>query len=43
MKMLSELPNQGNQCRISEVVPSAMLPMVYYVGDGSTMLVALEI
>ena len=43
MKMLSELPNQGNQCRISEVVPSVMLPMVYYVGDGSTMLVALDI
>lgn len=40
MRKLSELPSGGNQCRISDNVPSEMLPMIYYVGDGDTMIVA---
>ena len=40
MKTLSELPSKGNECRISECMPAEMLPLVYYVGDGDTMLVA---
>lgn len=39
MKKLSELPSLGNECRITENVPTEMLPMVYYVGDGDVMLV----
>ena len=40
MKTLSELPSKGNECRISECMPAEMLPLVFYVGDGDTMLVA---
>ena len=40
MKALSELPSKGNECRISECMPAEVLPLVYYVGDGDTMLVA---
>ena len=42
MRRLSELPSKGNECRISENMPSDMMPMVYYVGDGETMLVAVD-
>ena len=41
MKSLSELPSKGNECRISECMPAEMLPLVYYVGDGTTMIVAI--
>ena len=41
MKTLSELPLEGNECRISECMPAEMLPLVFYVGDGDTMLVAI--
>ena len=40
MKALSELPSRGNECRISECMPTEVLPIVFYVGDGDTMLVA---
>lgn len=40
MKKLSELPSSCNECRVSEIVPEDMRPMVYYVGDGDTLLVA---
>ena len=40
MKALSELPSKGNECRISECMPAEVLPIVFYVGDGDTMLVA---
>ncbi len=40
MRNLSELPAKGNECRIAENVPVDMLPMVYYVGDGDTLLLA---
>ena len=40
MKRLSELPSNSNECRISEDIPAEMLPLAYYVGDGSTMMVA---
>ena len=40
MKALSKLPSKGNECRISECMPAEMLPLVYYVGDGDTMMVA---
>lgn len=39
MKALSELPSHSNECRISDSMPAEMLPMVYYVGDGNSMLV----
>ena len=41
MKRLSALPSKGNELRITEELPIDMLPMVYYVGDGDTMLVAV--
>ena len=41
MGQLSALSSRGNYCRLSENVPSEMLPMVYYVGDGDTMIVGL--
>lgn len=41
MKKLNNLPWKGNAKRISESVPSYMLPMVYYVGDGNEMIIAI--
>lgn len=41
MRRLSELPAKGNECRISDNVPTDMLPMVYYIGDGDTLLLAI--
>ena len=38
MKRLSELPSGSNECRISDKVPLNMLPLLYYEGDGSTMI-----
>ncbi len=40
MKTLSELPSKGNECRISESMPAEVLPLLYYVGEGDTMLLA---
>ena len=40
MRLLSELPSAPNECRISDKVPSDMLPIAFYSGDGETMLVA---
>lgn len=40
MKTLSELPSKRGECRISEDVPQDVLPLVFYVGDGDTMVVA---
>lgn len=40
MKKLSDLPSHFDECRISEDIPSDMLPLVYYRGDGNTMIVA---
>lgn len=39
MKALSELPSRGNGCRLSERLPAEVLPLVYYEGEGNTMLV----
>ena len=41
MRKLSELPSGSNECRIHKNMPSDMLPMVYYVGDGNIMIVAM--
>lgn len=41
MKKLNKLPWNGNAKRISESVPSDMLPMVYYIGDGDQMIIAV--
>ena len=41
MKILNKLPWNGNAKRISESVPSDMLPMVYYIGDGDQMIIAV--
>ena len=41
MKCLSDLPYKSDDCRVSEEVPLDMRPMVYYVGDGEIMLVAV--
>lgn len=40
MRVMSELPSKGNECRISENMPAEVLPIVFYVGDGDSMLVA---
>jgi hypothetical protein len=40
MKKLSDLPGRSNVCKVTEDVPTDMLPMVYYDGDGGSMLVA---
>ena len=39
MKALSELPSGSNECRITENLPQEIIPLVYYAGDGDTMLV----
>ena len=39
MRKFSKLPSKGNACKLDENVPAEMLPMVYYYGDGDTMLV----
>ena len=41
IKKLNKLPWNGNAKRISESVPSDMLPMVYYIGDGDQMIIAV--
>lgn len=41
MRKLSELPSGCNECRISENMPVEMLPMIFYVGDGETMILAV--
>lgn len=40
LKALSDLPTFGNEYRVYERVPAEMRPLVYYEGDGQTMLVA---
>ena len=41
MERLRNLPSGINAQRLSPSVPEDMLPMVYYVGDGDTMMVAI--
>lgn len=41
LKKLERLPWKGNNKRISPSVPKEMLPIVYYVGEGNTMIVEL--
>ncbi len=41
MKALSELRSKGDECRVSELMPAEVLPVVYYVGEGGIMLVAM--
>ena len=41
MERLRKLPSGMNAQRLSPSVPEDMLPMVYYVGDGDTMIVAM--
>lgn len=41
MKRLEKLPTHMNAKRLDASVPEEMLPMVYYVGEGNTMLVAV--
>ena len=41
MERLRNLPSGINAQRLSSSVPEDMLPMVYYVGDGDTMMVAI--
>jgi hypothetical protein len=41
MERLRNLPSGMNAQRLSPSVPEDMLPMVYYVGDGDTMMVAI--
>ena len=41
MERLRILPSGMNAQRLSPSVPEDMLPMVYYVGDGDTMMVAI--
>ena len=41
MERLRKLPSGMNAQRLSPSVPEDMLPMVYYVGDGDTMMVAI--
>lgn len=40
MARLSSLPYKSNHCRVHEDMPSDMLPIIYYIGEGDTMLVA---
>ena len=42
MQALSDFPAQNNYCRIQQEMHADMLPMVYYCGDGPTMVVATE-
>lgn len=41
LKKLERLPWNENNKRISPSVPQKMLPIVYYEGDGNTMIVEL--
>ena len=41
MERLRKLPSGMNAQRLSPSVTEAMLPMVYYVGDGDTMIVGV--
>lgn len=41
MERLEKLPTHMNAKRLDASVPEEMLPMVYYVGDGDTMWVAV--
>ena len=41
MERLEKLPAHMNAKRLDASVPEEMLPMVYYVGDGDTMWVAI--
>ena len=41
MERLRNLPSEINAQLLSPSVPEDMLPMVYYVGDGETMMVAI--
>ena len=41
LKRLEALPTHGNSKRIAPTVPQEMLPMVYYVCEGNTMMVAV--
>ena len=41
MERLRKLPSGMNAQRLSPSVPEDMLPMVYYVGDGDTMIVGV--
>lgn len=41
MIRLEQLPSHIDALRIDASVPEDMLPMVYYVGDGDTMIVAV--
>lgn len=40
LQRLKALPSVGNHERINEKLPTSILPMVYYQGDGCYMLVA---
>lgn len=37
-----DLPSGSNAIRVYEHIPTSMLPMVYYSGDGNYMLVATK-
>lgn len=41
LRRLEQLPTHMNAQRLDASVPEEMLPMVYYVGDGDTMWVAI--
>lgn len=41
MRRLEQLPAYMDAKRIDASVPEDMLPMVYYVGDGDTMIIAI--
>ncbi len=41
MRQMSELPYSINYCRATEDTPDDMRPIVYYRGDGNTMVVAI--
>jgi len=39
MKALYELPSKCSEIGISENIPAELLPIVFYVGDGDSVLV----
>lgn len=40
LSRMAKIPSRCNDCRVHEDTPAWMLPMVFYCGDGLTMLVA---
>ena len=42
LETLYDLPQSTNFCKVTEQIPEEVLPILYYKGEGSTMLLATK-